>query len=95
MRFELVDGEVQLADDLRIVTTPGHTSGHQSVIATTESGTELFIGDAAYTRAIWDRASESSKLPSGQAADTDTWHQTIADLRARKPEKVHFCHDDS
>jgi glyoxylase-like metal-dependent hydrolase (beta-lactamase superfamily II) len=95
MRFELVDGEVQLADDLRIITTPGHTSGHQSVIATTESGTELFIGDAAYTRAIWDHAGGSSKLPSGQAADPDTWDQTLADLRARKPEKIHFCHDDS
>jgi len=95
MRFELVDGDVQLADDLRIITTPGHTSGHQSVIATTESGTELFIGDAAYTRAIWDHASVSSKLPSGQAADADSWHQTLATLRARKPEKIHFCHDDS
>lgn len=93
MRFELMDGAVQLAPDLRIITTPGHTSGHQSVIATTVSGTELFIGDAAYTRAIWDHASVSSKLPSGQAADRDSWDQTIADLRGRKPERVHFCHD--
>ena len=95
MRFELIDGDVQLAEDLRIITTPGHTSGHQSVIATTPSGTELFIGDAAYTRAIWDHASVSSKLPSGQAADTDSWHQTLASLRARQPEKIHFCHDAS
>ncbi|HEY6468311.1 MAG TPA: N-acyl homoserine lactonase family protein [Candidatus Dormibacteraeota bacterium] len=93
MRFELVDGEVQLADDLRIITTPGHTSGHQSVIATTETGTELFIGDAVYTRAIWDHASASSKLPSGQAADRESWDRTVADLRGRKPAKVHFCHD--
>jgi N-acyl homoserine lactone hydrolase len=95
MRFELIDGDVQLAEDLRIITTPGHTSGHQSVIATTPSGTELFIGDAAYTRAIWDHASVSSKLPSGQAADTDSWHQTLASLRARQPGKIHFCHDAS
>ena len=56
MQFELLDGDVQLADDLRIVTSPGHTSGHQSVVATTDAGTELFIGDAAYTRAIWEHA---------------------------------------
>jgi N-acyl homoserine lactone hydrolase len=95
MRFELVDGAVQLADDLRLISTPGHTVGHQSVIATTESGAELFIGDAAYTRAIWEHAGLSSKLPEGQAADLDVWHQTVADLRARKPEKVHFCHDST
>ena len=87
MRFELVDGEVQLADDLRIITTPGHTSGHQSVVATTESGTELFIGDAAYTRAVWDHASESSKLPSGQAADLRSGVGPSPIYEARKPAK--------
>jgi hypothetical protein len=30
MRFELLDGDTQVAADLRIVTSPGHTSGHQS-----------------------------------------------------------------
>jgi N-acyl homoserine lactone hydrolase len=95
MRFELLDGDVALADDLRVLRTPGHTSGHQSVIANTELGTELFIGDAAYTRVVWDRASAASRLPSGQAADVEAWHQTLVDLRSRSPAKVHFCHDDS
>jgi N-acyl homoserine lactone hydrolase len=95
MRFELVDGDIALADDLRLLRTPGHTSGHQSVIATTESGTELFIGDAAYTRAVWDRATAASKLPSGQAADSEAWYQTLVGLRSRSPAKIHFCHDAS
>src|ERR1700680_1816453 len=43
MEFELGDGDVVLGEDLRIAATPGHTSGHQSVIATTHLGTELFI----------------------------------------------------
>ena len=92
MRFELLDGDVALADDLRIVTTPGHTSGHQSVIATTALGTELFIGDAAYTRTIW-RSADTSRLPDGQAADVDSWERTLTDLRALAPARVHFCHD--
>jgi N-acyl homoserine lactone hydrolase len=95
MKFELVDGDVALADDLRLIRTPGHTNGHQSVIATTEVGTELFIGDAAYTRAVWERATESSKLPPGQAADTESWYHTLNDLRARAPARIHFCHDGS
>jgi N-acyl homoserine lactone hydrolase len=92
MQFELLDGDLALAADLRIVTTPGHTSGHQSVVATTESGTELFIGDAAYTRAVWDSA-DASRLPDGQAADMDTWHTTLTTLKALAPVQVHFCHD--
>jgi N-acyl homoserine lactone hydrolase len=93
MRFELVDGDVALADDLRIVTTPGHTSGHQSVIATTEAGTEVFIGDAAYTRAIWTRFPAVSKLPDGQSADDVAWHRTLTSLKDMAPAKIHFCHD--
>jgi N-acyl homoserine lactone hydrolase len=92
MRFELLDGDTELAGDLRIVTTPGHTSGHQSVVATTQAGTELFIGDAAYTRAVWNHA-DSANLPDGQAADIETWHRSLTSLRALEPAKVHFCHD--
>jgi N-acyl homoserine lactone hydrolase len=92
MRFELLDGDTELAGDLRIVTTPGHTSGHQSVVTTTEAGTELFIGDAAYTRAVWNHA-DRANLPDGQAADIDAWHRSLTNLRALEPAKVHFCHD--
>jgi N-acyl homoserine lactone hydrolase len=92
MRFELLDGDMQLADDLRIVTSPGHTSGHQSVIATTDAGTELFIGDAAYTRAVWEHEG-ARKLPEGQAADLDAWRSTLTELKALTPARIHFCHD--
>ena len=81
-----------IAPDLRIVTSPGHTSGHQSVVATTAAGTELFIGDAAYTRRIWD-SSGTGTLPDGQAADIDAWRGTLGTLKALTPERVHFCHD--
>jgi N-acyl homoserine lactone hydrolase len=92
MQFELVDGDTQLATDLQIVTSPGHTSGHQSVVATTAAGTELFIGDAAYTRVVWEHAGAKA-LPDGQAADFDTWRATLTDLKALAPARIHFCHD--
>jgi glyoxylase-like metal-dependent hydrolase (beta-lactamase superfamily II) len=92
MKFELVDGTTELAADLRMVTSPGHTSGHQSVVAATDAGTELFIGDAAYTRAVWESAG-AGRLPDGQAADVDAWRGTLANLKALAPERVHFCHD--
>jgi glyoxylase-like metal-dependent hydrolase (beta-lactamase superfamily II) len=92
MKFELVDGSTELANDLHIMTSPGHTSGHQSVVATTELGIELFIGDAAYTRRIYE-SSGMGKLPDGQASDIDVWRGTLSDLKALEPQRVHFCHD--
>jgi len=94
-RFEVIDGHHALADDLHIVATPGHTVGHQSVVATSDSGVDLFIGDAAYTRAVWDRGPGISKLPPGQAADVDAWRLSLESLKARAPARVHFCHDAS
>ena len=93
IRFELFDGDVTLADDLHLVATPGHTVGHQSVIADTERGVEVFVGDAAYTRRIWDTRGDVSTLPPGQAADIEAWRTSLRSLRGREPARVHFCHD--
>jgi len=93
VRFELLDGDTTLADDITIVITPGHTLGHQSVIARTERGTEIFVGDAAYTRRIWETRGDVRTLPPGQAADIEAWRASLRDLRDRDPAHLHFCHD--
>ena len=92
-RYELLDGDADLADDLRIVTTPGHTCGHQSVVVTHADGTrDLFIGDAAYTAAVY-RDPLMAELPDGQASDRARWAASLERVRAMAPERVHFCHD--
>lgn len=91
-RFELLDGETKLADDLRVVTSPGHTSGHQSVVAVTARGVELMVGDAAFRRTIWD-GTDASALPPGQAADVRAWEGSLRELRDMQPDVTHFCHD--
>jgi N-acyl homoserine lactone hydrolase len=46
------DGEVELVPGIRLIPTPGHTDGHQSVLV---DGTELVGGDVAYSfRALGD-----------------------------------------
>jgi len=95
IRFELFDGGFTLADDLHVVVTPGHTVGHQSVVARTELGVELFVGDAAYRRDVWNAGSEATGLPPGQAEDIDTWRSSLNGLREINPARVHFCHDTS
>jgi glyoxylase-like metal-dependent hydrolase (beta-lactamase superfamily II) len=40
-----VDGDADLAAGLRVVATPGHTPGHQSVLLDAAGGAVLFTGD--------------------------------------------------
>jgi glyoxylase-like metal-dependent hydrolase (beta-lactamase superfamily II) len=46
---------------VRVVPTPGHSPGHQSVLVDTEDGLVVVAGDVGYT---WRQFDES---PSGQA----------------------------
>jgi N-acyl homoserine lactone hydrolase len=90
-RFELVDGDAEVLPGLRLITTPGHTVGHQSVLVDTADGTEVLIGDAAYQpRQYLDPLSDD--LPEGQASDVTSWRQSLGRIRSAEPGRVHFCH---
>jgi N-acyl homoserine lactone hydrolase len=45
-RFELLDGDAEIADGVKVITTPGHTPGHQSVVVDTAGGRYCISGDA-------------------------------------------------
>jgi N-acyl homoserine lactone hydrolase len=93
-RFELLDGDATVAEGVRIVATPGHTRGHQSVVVELPGGSEVLIGDAAYTRRIWANP-DSRRLPDGQAEDRPAWRRSIDLIGDLRPRRVHFCHDDT
>jgi glyoxylase-like metal-dependent hydrolase (beta-lactamase superfamily II) len=70
------------------MSTPGHTSGHQSVVV---NGTDLLIGDAAYTPVQYGDPVAGAAL-EGQADDPVAWRASIGRLHALAAERVHFCH---
>jgi glyoxylase-like metal-dependent hydrolase (beta-lactamase superfamily II) len=45
-KFELLDGDAEIADGVRVIPTPGHTPGHQSVLVDTAGGRYCITGDA-------------------------------------------------
>jgi glyoxylase-like metal-dependent hydrolase (beta-lactamase superfamily II) len=53
-KFELIEGDAELVPGVRLMSTPGHTIGHQSVLVQGPV-TELIVGDAAYSIDIWER----------------------------------------
>ena len=93
-RFELLDGDAQIADGVRVVATPGHTVGHQSVLVDMPGGAAVMIGDAAYTADIYREADKAdlSAWP-GQHANRQEWTQSLKKVHGLNPHVVHFCHD--
>ena len=49
-----VNGDARIAKDIRVVFTPGHTVGHQSVVVTTGKGRVVVAGDAVFTYGQWE-----------------------------------------
>ena len=93
-RFELVDGDAEIAEGVRVVATPGHTVGHQSVFVDAADGAAVMIGDAAYTADIYAKGEHAdlSEWP-GQHSDRHAWTASLKKVQAMRPHSIHFCHD--
>ena len=92
-RFELVDGNAEVADGVRVIATPGHTVGHQSVMVDMPDGSALMIGDAAFTSEIYRERDADLKRWRGQYEDRAAWSKSLGRLHDMQPQAVHFCHD--
>ncbi len=55
------DGEADILERVRVLPTPGHTPGHQSVLVDTDDGLVVCAGDVGYTWGQFDK-SESGQL---------------------------------
>jgi len=88
----IVDGDLVVADGLRLIATPGHTPGHQSVVLESAEGCLVIAGQCAYC---------CDEFATGVAPVSDMhdagWHETglrsLGRLRALDPGAVYFSHD--
>jgi N-acyl homoserine lactone hydrolase len=92
-KFELLDGDTEILPGLRVIATPGHTVGHQSVLIDSADGlSDALVGDAAYKPRQYLNPA-SGELPEGQASDVTAWRASVDRIRGAAPDRVHFCHD--
>jgi len=91
-RYQELDGDHVVSDDVTIVSTPGHTPGHQSLAVRTPEGLVVLAGQACYTAAEW--AGESTPLEGrSMAPDTELYDRSIRRLRDLRSVRVRFGHD--
>ncbi len=67
LRYELLDGDAEVAPGVRLLPTPGHSPGHQSLLIETSEGTVVVAGQSLLTRAEWEGAADAEH--SGEPVD--------------------------
>jgi N-acyl homoserine lactone hydrolase len=90
-RARIVDGDRDIADGVRVLWTPGHTPGHQSVTVDTEAGLVVIAAQCIYGTSGWVSGVEDNNLhdSSWRAAADDS----LGRLRSLHPLRVLLSHD--
>ncbi|GAA1830005.1 hypothetical protein GCM10009682_55980 [Luedemannella flava] len=95
-RFEAVTGEVELLPDVRLIPTPGHTDGHQSLVVRRPDGTVIVAGQSHDTATAYaaDQLAWQAHRHGHDAAlpDIPAWLDALQRL---DPCRVYFAHDRS
>jgi N-acyl homoserine lactone hydrolase len=92
LSYEVLDGTFEVAPGLRLVPTPGHTAGHQSLVLDTSEGTVVLAGQAVQSRAEWEGATDPAASGASAARDP-RYPRSVEQLRSFDPVRVYFAHD--
>ena len=93
-RLRSHDGDAELAPGVRILSTPGHTPGHQSVVVSGDGdeGPVVLGGQCAF-RAEEVRSGEPAATNLPDETGRDAARDSLARIRALRPAAVHLSHD--
>ena len=91
VRYEAVEGDHELVPGIRIVATPGHSPGHQSLVVDQPDGPVLLSGQAVYGLDEW--LERQGREGHSTARDQAAYDASLARMRAIEPVRVLFAHD--
>jgi N-acyl homoserine lactone hydrolase len=92
--YEVLDGEAELLPGVRVVPTPGHTAGHQSLVVDCAEGPVVLLGQAYEFASDWARAAVAWSLArDGVEAPLDDDPAWVGRLQALDPCRVLLAHD--
>ena len=84
-----IEGDVRIADGVRIISTPGHTPGHQSVLIEDGNGTRTIV----CCQASWNTQSFEAGTLGDDGWNQDEGIRSLEKLRALDPDRVVLSHD--
>jgi N-acyl homoserine lactone hydrolase len=85
----VIDGDHQVATDVQIIATPGHTPGHQSVLITGGDGTRTVV----CCQAAWNVSSFDAATLGDDGWDEATGAASLERLHTLNPDRVLLSHD--
>jgi N-acyl homoserine lactone hydrolase len=89
--IEQIQGDWQVASGVRIISTPGHTPGHQSVVVDSDDERVVICAQAAYTAA--DFSAFQTGPDNTPTEGEETQRRSIELLHDLDPHRVCFSHD--
>ena len=95
LSYEVLDDEAEVAPGLRLMPTPGHAPGHQSLVVGTGEGTVVVAGQALLSYEEWEgtASDDRSGVPPADDDRHATYVASVQRLRDLAPARVHFVHD--
>ena len=88
MKVQTTEGDEDLTQTVRVIESPGHSPGHQSVLVKTDKGTALFTQDAIPTMRSYTRG-----LPDFITTTEQEARRSIEKLEGLNPDVYYPGHD--
>ena len=93
-RYELLDGEAELATGVHVIPTPGHVDGHQSVVLECDDGSIVLAGQSHDTASQWSADALAARAVGlGHEPPLPEPSPWMDRLLAFDPKRVVFAHD--
>jgi N-acyl homoserine lactone hydrolase len=91
LRYQTIVGDHTLAEGVRLLATPGHTPGHQSLLLSNLAGGPLLLTfDAVYTATLWEGPEQGAAKDELAAQDSLVRLRQVA---SQTDARVIFGHD--
>lgn len=94
--YAMLDGDAQVAAGVRVMSTPGHSPGHQSLVLDTTDGLVALAGQAIYAKAEYEHIRRTGTLTSEDPpSDPDQYLASAGHVIALGARRVYFSHDQA
>ena len=92
--YVVIDGDARVASGVRVLSTPGHSPGHQSVVFETADGLVALAGQAIYSPSEYEHLRTGGGASSDDPPpDPEQYLTSASRLIELRPRRVHFSHD--